>query len=63
MLRAGDVLIFEERKGPETGIAEDADPSHRHAVMLTKVHPEAQLTIVNDRPVQRTPGTGSHSIH
>ena len=36
-LKAGDVLIFEERKGPETGIAEDADPSHRHAVMLTKV--------------------------
>jgi len=36
-LHAGDVLIFEERKGPETGIAEDADPSHRHAVMLTKV--------------------------
>lgn len=52
MLRAGDVLIFEERKGPQTGIAEDADPSHRHAVMLTKVHPEAELTIVNDQPVR-----------
>jgi uncharacterized protein YcbK (DUF882 family) len=38
-LSKGDVLIFEERKGPETGIAEDADPSHRHAVMLTKVTP------------------------
>ena len=38
-LHPGDVLIFEERKGPETGIAEDADPSHRHAVMLTKVTP------------------------
>jgi len=38
-LSAGDVLIFEERKGPETGIAEDADPSHRHAIMLTKVTP------------------------
>ncbi|HEV8168587.1 MAG TPA: putative baseplate assembly protein, partial [Pyrinomonadaceae bacterium] len=38
-LKKGDVLIFEERKGPETGIAEDADPSHRHAVMLTKVTP------------------------
>jgi hypothetical protein len=25
-LHKGDVLIFEERKGPETGIAEDADP-------------------------------------
>jgi hypothetical protein len=52
MLRAGDVLIFEERKGPETGIAEDADPSHRHAVMLTKVHPEAELTFVNEQPVR-----------
>ena len=56
LLRAGDVLIFEERKGPETGIAEDADPSHRHAVLLTKVHPEAELTIVNNAP-QRSPGT------
>ena len=52
MLRAGDVLIFEERKGPETGIAEDANPAHRHAVMLTKVHPQAELN-----GTQRTPGT------
>lgn len=52
MLRPGDVLIFEERKGPQTGIAEDADPSHRHAVMLTKVHPEAELTFVNEQPVR-----------
>ena len=43
VLRAGDVLIFEERKGPETGVKEDADPAHRHAVLLTRVHPEAQL--------------------
>jgi hypothetical protein len=49
-LRPGDVLIFEERKGPATGVAEDADPSHRHAVLLTKVHPEAQLTFVNQKP-------------
>jgi hypothetical protein len=55
-LRAGDVLIFEERKGPETGVVEDADPSHRHAVLLTRVHPEAVLTFVNGKPV-RTPGT------
>jgi hypothetical protein len=51
-LRAGDVLIFEERKGPQTGVAEDADPSHRHAVLLTRVHPEAQLTFVNEKPVR-----------
>jgi hypothetical protein len=51
-LRAGDVLIFEERKGPQTGVAEDADPSHRHAVLLTRVHPEAQLTFVDGQPVR-----------
>jgi hypothetical protein len=48
-LHKGDVLIFEERKGPETGIAEDADPSHRHAVMLTKV--TAATDPLTDMPV------------
>ena len=33
----GDVVIFEEVVGPLTGEAEDADPSHRRAVRLTKV--------------------------
>lgn len=32
-----DVLIFEEVRGPKTGAAADADPSHRHAVRLTRV--------------------------
>jgi hypothetical protein len=36
-LQAGDVLIFEERIGPRTGNPADADPSHRHAVRLTRV--------------------------
>ncbi len=36
-LRAGDVLIFEERRSPPTGEDNDADPSHRHAVRLTEV--------------------------
>lgn len=36
-----DVLVFEEVKGPLTGIAEDADLSHRHAVKLTEI----ELTI------------------
>ncbi|HLO28805.1 MAG TPA: putative baseplate assembly protein [Anaerolineales bacterium] len=36
-LQAGDVLIFEEMRGPKTGVEEDADPSHRHAVRLIKV--------------------------
>jgi hypothetical protein len=38
-LRAGAVLIFEEVLGPRTGQADDADPSHRHAVRLTEVRP------------------------
>jgi len=36
-LKKGDVLIFVERLGPETGELADADPSHRHAVRLTNV--------------------------
>jgi predicted phage baseplate assembly protein len=39
-LRAGDVLIFEEIKGPKTGDYADADPKHRHAVRLTQVEPD-----------------------
>jgi hypothetical protein len=38
-LHVGDVLIFEEVKGPSTGIAGDADPAHRQAVRLTRVTP------------------------
>lgn len=41
-LQAGEVLIFEERLGPRTGRAADADPTVRHAVRLTAV--EAGLT-------------------
>ena len=36
-LRPGDVLIFEEVRGPVTGLSADADPNHRHAVRLTRV--------------------------
>ena len=38
-LAAGDVLIFEEVRGPETGVPGDADATHRHAVRLTGVTP------------------------
>jgi hypothetical protein len=38
-LGAGDYLFFEEILGPETGIAADADPSHRQIVRLTKAAP------------------------
>jgi Baseplate J-like protein len=36
-LQKGDVLIFEEVLGPNTGSPGDADPSHRHVVRLTSV--------------------------
>lgn len=35
-LRKGTVLIFQEAKGPRTGLKEDADPAHRHTVRLIK---------------------------
>ncbi|MGN6810834.1 MAG: putative baseplate assembly protein, partial [Thermomicrobiales bacterium] len=38
-LQPGDVLIFEEVKGPQTGALADADPTHRQAVRLTSVEP------------------------
>lgn len=36
-LKRGDVLIFIEVRGAQTGKREDADPAHRHAVRLTQV--------------------------
>lgn len=36
-LRAGDVLVFIERRSPRTGYRADADPARRHAVRLTRV--------------------------
>ncbi|MEN8175230.1 MAG: putative baseplate assembly protein [Pseudomonadota bacterium] len=36
-LAVSDVLVFEERVGPLTNQAKDADPTHRHAVRLTEV--------------------------
>lgn len=51
-LRPGDILIFEERRDPGTGLEEDADLAHRHAVRLTAVHPMA----TEDGSGNRTPG-------
>lgn len=36
-LAPGIVLVFEEVKGPLTGVAGDADPAKRHALRLTRV--------------------------
>ena len=59
-LRAGDVLIFEERVGPLTGQPADADPRHRQAVRLTRVEPAAELVLTQENGVaveiDRTPG-------
>jgi hypothetical protein len=35
----GDVLVFEEVIGPQTGNPADADPTRRHAVRLTRAEP------------------------
>lgn len=52
LLVPGDVLIFEEVKGPLTGAPADADPEHRHAVRLSRVEPQA----VVDEHGNRSPG-------
>jgi hypothetical protein len=48
-LSVGDVLIFEEVLGPQTGSPADADPNHRHAVRLTAVTPAVDP--LYDQPV------------
>lgn len=35
-LAAGDIIVLEEAVGPETGLPQDADPAHRHAVRLIR---------------------------
>jgi len=37
-LKPGDILIFMEVKGPETGLSWDADPDRRHAVRGTEIN-------------------------
>lgn len=59
-LRAGDVLIFEERRGPSSGAAADADRSKRQAVRLTRVAPEASIVVDKGREVNRVPGALLH---
>lgn len=39
LLVPGDWLLLEEVRDPATGLAEDADPTHRHVVRLTRVTP------------------------
>ncbi len=49
-LHEGDVLIFEEVLGPESGRPEDADPVRRHAVRLTSP-PEERTDLSNGETV------------
>jgi hypothetical protein len=48
-LQPGDVLVLEEAKGAKTGVPEDADRSHRQAVLLTSVTPGVDT--LYDQPV------------
>ncbi|HEY2701511.1 MAG TPA: putative baseplate assembly protein [Pseudonocardiaceae bacterium] len=48
-LSPGDVLIFEEVRGRQTGVPADADPHHRQAVRLTSV--TRAVDHLFDRPV------------
>lgn len=50
-LEAGDVLIFEEVKGPRTGAEADADPGHRQAVRVVRVEPLVDDLFDPPRPI------------
>jgi hypothetical protein len=53
LLKVGDLLIFQEILGPNTGNAADADPLHRHAVRLKSVvEAEDKLTGTNVLEIQ-----------
>jgi len=59
-LHPGDVLIFVERVGPETGVPGDADPSHRHAVRLTVVKPDADPVL--SQPLTKIEWNGEDAL-
>ena len=61
-LQPGDVLIFQEVKGPQTGIAADADLRHRCAVRLTQVATltDPLFTDGSGNPIQVTEIQWSH---
>ena len=48
-LKPGDVLIFEEVIGPETGHPQDANPKHRHAIRLTEISDDVDR--LNGQPI------------
>src|SRR5690242_4970840 len=48
-LKQGDVLIFEEVKGPKTGSENDADHTRRHVVRLTNVR-QIEDPLLKEKP-------------
>lgn len=44
-LKEGDVIILSEIMGPETGVPNDANPKHRHAVRLTNIVYEEDINL------------------
>jgi predicted phage baseplate assembly protein len=57
-LQSGDVLIFQEMKGPQTGVAGDADIRHRCAVRLTNVATQDSKGNPLIDPLFNDPATG-----
>lgn len=51
-LQKGDVLIFEEVRGVESGLEEDANPSHRHAVRLNATPTELTDPVNNQKVLE-----------
>jgi hypothetical protein len=51
-LQAGDVLIFEEVRGPASGLEVDADPTHRHVVRLSQTPQERTDPLTNASVVE-----------
>jgi hypothetical protein len=56
-LRAGDVLLFEERVGPLTGQTGDADPANRWVVRVTRIQATDYLNRPLVDPLDSTPIT------
>lgn len=55
-LAPGDALLLEEVAGPESGLASDADPQHRHVVRLVEVVNRSDGEVLVD-PLDGTPIT------
>ncbi|MGH7496693.1 MAG: putative baseplate assembly protein [bacterium] len=59
-LQVGDVLIFEEVLGPNTGNPADADPIHRHVVRLTQV--KQDIDTLYNQPVVEIEWAAEHAL-